>query len=136
MNWDRALQLQWMQISVQKSVDIYNFIYIMKLLEYVLKANTHRYKNHYQGNEHNWKINMSNMKRGGPINNNNVFIILLGDQTVGTTIICCLLIDSYNYLAIFFFFFLICNKNLLKSKDLYPFKQSSQKPFKELQAKM
>ena len=79
---------------------------------------------------------MSNMKRGGPINNNNVFIILLGDQTVGTTIICCLLIDSYNYLAIFFFFCLICNKNLLKSKDLYPFKQSSHKPFKELQAKM
>ena len=78
----------------------------MKPSEHVLKANTHQYKNHYQENEHNWKINMSNMKRGGLINNNNVFIILLGDQIVGTIIICCLLIDSYNYLAILLFCFL------------------------------
>ena len=77
----------------------------MKQLEHVLNPNTHRYKNHYQESEHNWKINMSNMKGGGPISNNNVFIILLGTQTVGTLLICCLLIDSYSCLAIFFFFF-------------------------------
>ena len=51
----------------------------MKQLEHVLNPNTHRYKNHYQESEHNWKINMSNMKGGSPISNNNVFIILLGD---------------------------------------------------------
>ena len=51
----------------------------MKQLEHVLNPNTHRYKNHYQEREHNWKINMSNMKGGSPISNNNVFIILLAD---------------------------------------------------------
>ena len=51
----------------------------MKQLEHVLNPNTHQYKNHYQESEHNWKINMSNMKGGSPISNNNVFIILLGD---------------------------------------------------------
>ena len=51
----------------------------MKQLEHVLNPNTHRYKNHYQESEHNWKINMSNMKGGGPISNNNVFIIFLRD---------------------------------------------------------
>ena len=51
----------------------------MKQLEHVLNPNTHRYKNHYQESEHNWKINMSNMKGGGPISYKNVFIILLGD---------------------------------------------------------
>ena len=47
----------------------------MKLLEHVLNPNTHRYKIHYQESEHNWEIDMSNMKRGGPVSNNNVFII-------------------------------------------------------------
>ena len=75
----------------------------MKQPEHVLNPNTHRYKNHYQESEHNWKINMSNMKGGSPISNNNVFIILLGDPNSWNILICCLLIDSYSYFAIFFF---------------------------------
>ena len=51
----------------------------MKLMEHVLNPNTHRYKIHFQESDHNWEINMSNMKRGGPISNNYVFIILLAD---------------------------------------------------------
>ena len=64
----------------------------MKLLEHVLNPNTHQHKNHYQKSEHNWKINMSNMKRGGPICNNNLFIILLGDP------------NSWNITPFFFFY--------------------------------
>ena len=110
MNWDRALPSPWMQIFVQKSVDIYNLIHKMELLEHVLNSNTHWYENHYQESEHNCKINMSNMMRGGPISKNNVFIIFLSDPNswkiahlLSLIFFFFFLFFSYSCLAIFFF---------------------------------
>ena len=116
MIWDRALPSPWMQISVQKSVDIYNLIHRIKLQEHVLNSNTHLYKNHYLESEHNCKINMSNMMRGGPISKNNVFIIFLSDPNswkiahLLSLIFFIFLFFSYSCLAILFFGLI---KNLL-----------------------
>ena len=66
MNWERTLPLPWKQISFQKSVDIYNLIHRMKLLEHVLNANTHQYKNHYQENEHIGKLIWATWKEKDP----------------------------------------------------------------------
>ena len=133
MNWDRAISSAWMQISVQNRVDIYNLIHRMKLLEHVLNSKTRRYKNHYQESEHHCKINMINVKSGGPISNNNVFIILLSDPNNWRSahllsffflflFFFFIILYSYHYLAIFFFFFGLI-KNLLKRAYLYLYKQ-------------
>ena len=74
------LHLQCQFFSRTMSTYIY-FIVRWNFWTRVLNSKTHWYKDQYQESEHNWEINMGNMKRKDLININTVFEILLGENS-------------------------------------------------------